>query len=85
MPRSKGIAGVQDFVPYHVEGDHIAERDVANLVALNEMLIDQDRAASSWQTQYEWPLSGRLEGFDAFCVRPLASFMPAQGRRVMHQ
>jgi hypothetical protein len=68
---------VQDYLPYHVEGNHITERDLAGFVALDKMLIDQDGAASCGQAQHERPLSGRIEGFDTFYVRPLAGLTPA--------
>jgi hypothetical protein len=41
---------------HHVEGNHIAKRDLAGFVALDELLINQDRAAPSGQAQNERPL-----------------------------
>jgi hypothetical protein len=51
---------------YHIEGNHIAERDIASLVPLDQILVYQDRAAASGQAQDERPLRRGLEGVDAF-------------------
>jgi hypothetical protein len=53
---------------YHVESDHILEGNLAGFVALDKLLVDQNRAATSGQAQDEGPLWCRIEGFDALCV-----------------
>jgi hypothetical protein len=53
---------------YHVKGDHIAERYFASFVALNKILVDQNRAASRRQAKDKGSLWSRIEGFDAFYV-----------------
>jgi hypothetical protein len=40
---------MQGGLSYHVERDHIAEGDLARFVALDKMLVDQDRTAASRQ------------------------------------
>jgi hypothetical protein len=70
---------------YHIKGNHIAERDFTGFVALNKMLVNQDRTASSRQAQDEGLLGSRVEGFDAVYVKALADCNgTAQGSN-MHQ
>lgn len=57
---------------YHVERDYIAKRDLARLVALHKILVDDDRAASRRQAQNKGLLRGGLEGIDALCADALA-------------
>jgi hypothetical protein len=71
----------KELNPYHVESDHIAERDLSGFVALNEPFVYQNWTASSGQAQNEWLLRRRLEGLDAFYVWPLAGCERAQGMR----
>jgi len=61
-------------VSYHVKGDDIAERDLASLVALNQMLVDQDRTAPRRQAQNKRPLGSRIEGLDALYAGALADY-----------
>ncbi len=44
----------------------MTERDLASFVALDKMLIDQDRAATSGQAQDKGPLGRRVKDLDAF-------------------
>jgi len=71
----------EELNPYHIERDHIAERDLASFVALNETLVHQNWTASSGQAQNKWVLRSRLEGIDAFYVWPLAGCETTQGIR----
>jgi hypothetical protein len=50
---------------YHVEGHDILEGDLAGAVTLDEDLVDELRAAASWQTEDERVLRGWLECLDA--------------------
>jgi hypothetical protein len=38
----------------------------ASFMSLDKLLVDWNWAAASWQAKYKWPLSCRIEGFDAF-------------------
>ena len=62
----QGCVRVQDSELYHIECNDMAERDLASFVALDKMLIDQDRAASGRQAQYKGTLCRRVECLDAF-------------------
>jgi hypothetical protein len=53
---------------YHVEGDDIAERDIARLIPLDKKSIDNLRAAASRETQHKWLVCGGIEALDPACV-----------------
>jgi hypothetical protein len=60
---------------YHIEGDNIAEGDLARLVSLDEKAINDFRAATGGQTQHKRLLWCRVEGFDSalFLLIPSSS------------
>jgi hypothetical protein len=72
-------------ISYHIEGDHIAKGDLARLVPLDKMLVDEHRATASGQAKYEWPLSCGVECFDTFYAWALMTCSIAQGAAIMHQ
>ena len=76
---SKGAAQLQGDGSYHIEGNHIAERDLASFVAVNEVLVDQDGTASCRQAQDEGLLRSRIKGFDALYAWTSTDYVSMQG------
>lgn len=60
------------MIAYHVESHNILEGDLAGAVTLHEDLVDEFRAAASWQTEDEGLLRCWLESLDAAWMGGLA-------------
>ena len=70
----------RDHGSHHVKGNHIAERDVASLVPLDQTLVDQDRATASRQAQYKGLFGRGIEGsYAALSLDVSFVWIPLQG------